>query len=212
MNPRAASAQVELARLDLATGRVNTSVEHARGAVKNEPTNLAAQVALIRSLIGSKDLAGAKAVLDPLLAANPNEPILYVQRGLLASASNDLPGARRAFARALELNPRLVEAISGLAALELASGDFAAARSRVEAAVKALPDSPEVHIIAARTYAASKDLVGAERELKRALELNPDLLPAYTMLGQLTSRRDGSPMRDGSSKPFQCGTPSPCSR
>ena len=124
-------------------------------------------------------------MLDPLLAANPNEPILHVQRGFLASASNDMPGARRAFARALELNPRLVEAISGLSAVELASGDFAAARSRVDAAVKALPDNAEVHIIAARTYAASKDLVGAERELKRALELNPDLLPAYTMFGQL---------------------------
>ncbi len=122
MNPRAASAQVELARLDLASGRVIASVQHAREAVKNEPTSLAAQVALIRSLLGSKDVAGAKAVLDPLLAANPNEPILYVQRGFLSSASNDLPEARRAFAHALELNPRLVEAISGLSTVELASG------------------------------------------------------------------------------------------
>ena len=63
-------------RLDLVTGRVGTSVQHAREAVKNEPTNLAAQVALIRSLLASKDVAGAKAVLDPLIAANPDEPML----------------------------------------------------------------------------------------------------------------------------------------
>jgi Flp pilus assembly protein TadD len=179
------SAQLELSRVELLSGRTSTSLQHAREAVKNDPANLAAQVALVRSLLGSKDIAGARRVLGPLLSEHPNEAALHVQRGYLASAANDLAEARRAFERALELNSRLVEAISGLAAAEIASRDFAAARARVEAAVKAQPDNPEVHLIAGRTYRASKDPVGAERELKRALELAPDLQSGYTMLGEL---------------------------
>jgi tetratricopeptide (TPR) repeat protein len=97
LNPRAAAAQVELSRLDLVTGRVESSLQHARDAVRNEPANVDAQTTLVRGLIAARQLVEADAKLRPLLSAQPNNAALHVQRGLLAAARGERAGARQAF-------------------------------------------------------------------------------------------------------------------
>ena len=140
-NPRAASAQVELSRLELAGGRVECLCAACTRRSKNRAKqSRRAALALVRSLLVSRDVAGARAVLTPLLDAKPNEAILHVQRGYVSAASNDMTAARRAFVRALELDPRLIDAIAGMVVADIAIRDFSAARARIEAAVKAQPD------------------------------------------------------------------------
>jgi tetratricopeptide (TPR) repeat protein len=185
LNPRAAEAQIELARLDLAEGRVGGSVQLASDAVRSEPGNLEAQLTLVRSLLAAKDVSGARKVLDPLMRAHPDAAPLHVQLALASAASNDPAGARRSFARALELEPDSLEAIGGWTALDLDTNQPNAARSRIDAAVARNPNNAELWLLAGRTYAACRDFAATERALRRALTLEPDLLPGYTLLGQL---------------------------
>ena len=54
LNPRAVAAQVQLSRLNLASGDHDAALRYAEEARRTEPANVAARVALARTLLVSR--------------------------------------------------------------------------------------------------------------------------------------------------------------
>ncbi len=103
--------------------------------------NLAQAESLIR--VGQPDQAVA--LLNPILAATPEDPRARNLLGLALTAKGDLPAANREFSRVLKSAPDFYPALQNLAANEYALKDFVASEKHFLAAAKFLPDDPSIN-------------------------------------------------------------------
>ena len=117
MNPRAAAAQLELSRLQLASGQTSAAIQLAEASAKNAPATVGTSLAVVRSLIAAKNLARAEAELARVRAQAPHVAAVHVQAGVLASLRHDSRRARESFEQARTLDPHSVDALAGLVAL-----------------------------------------------------------------------------------------------
>jgi tetratricopeptide (TPR) repeat protein len=185
LNPSASAARVELALLQLSSGAHTASLRDAEEAAVAAPQSRQARMALIRSLLASKQFDRADVELKALHAVAPDQAAVHVQIGVLAASRNQNEGARMAFERALAIDARSVEGLAGLIALDLNAKNFASARQRVDRALAAGPAAPDLLLLGARTYGTVGDWAAAERVLRQAIVDEPTLLPAYGMLAQV---------------------------
>jgi tetratricopeptide (TPR) repeat protein len=185
LNPRAAAAQLQLSRLQLAQGAVAETVQLAESALKNAPGSPEARLTLASGLIAQRDLARAEPLVAELLKEYPEVAAVESLNGLRHLAKKNLPLARVAYERALKLDPRSYPAFAGLTALDMLEQHTAEARARVDARLSASPNDVRVLLLASRVYLAVNDLATAERTLRRVVELSPSDSRAYSMLGQL---------------------------
>jgi tetratricopeptide (TPR) repeat protein len=185
LNPRAAAAQLQLSRLQLAQGAVAETIQLAESALKNAPGNPEARLTLASGLIARRDLARAEPLVAELLKEYPNVAAVEALNGMRHLARKNIPAARAAYERALTLDPRSYPAFAGLTALDMVENKTSEARGRVEARLAATPNDVRVLMLASRVYLAVNDLGTAERTLRRVVELTPNDSRAYSMLGQL---------------------------
>jgi len=185
LNPRATAAQVELASLQLGTGRVSRSMQTAEDAVRAQPKSLDVRLMFVRTLLASKDYTRASREISSLTTEYPTAAPVHVQAGILAASQGSSGVARASFERALSIDPNSIEALAGLTAIDLLAKNVGAAKARIDARLQGQNPRPELLMLAARTYGSAGDLDGAEKLLKRAIESDASLLPAYAMLGQL---------------------------
>lgn len=190
LDPRAGVAELELAKLQLASGGGPAALQRSREALARAPGSLDARLALVRSLLATGDLARADAEIAALRTTHPDTAAVVLQAGTLAAARKDFVRARQAFARALEIEPENIEALAGLVGVDVASGSAAQAKARLEARLQATPNRSDLLLLAARTSLSAADLQSAERFLRRAIDLDSSLLPAYSMLGELYLRQN----------------------
>jgi putative PEP-CTERM system TPR-repeat lipoprotein len=195
ISPRAAAAQVELARLYLLRGAVDrgavdSAAQFAEQAVQNQPDNVQARLTLIRTLMARRDpakgdLVRADAELKPLVARYPESAPIQAEWGTLLVGRGDLAGARKAYEKALQLAPASYEALAGLVALDVAEKKPSAARARLDARLTQAPDDEALLLLSARTYYAAKDLEKTEQTLLKLIQVAPGSLEAYELLGRL---------------------------
>jgi tetratricopeptide (TPR) repeat protein len=184
LNPRAAAAQTQLARLSLQRGDPNTAMDLAKSAVRNAPNSPEAHQALVRALLAKHDFAQADVTLKPLEKAFPNAVPVLVSRGTVDLFLQRLPSARTAFDRAAALDPGNAEVLRGQIALDLAMKKPDEARKRAEAWVEKNPTNSNGLLALAQVYGAQHDVAKLEATLKRIIQQNPAELTAYTMLGR----------------------------
>ncbi len=182
LNPRAAAAQVELSKLNLASGDREAALKHAEAAKQADPVNAAARVALVRSLLSSGDFERAEAEVKVLTAGMPDTTVVHNLTGALQVRKGQVDAARKSFSRALELSPNDAEAITGLVALDIRAKQVSTAVGRVEAALAKLPNKPELLVVAAHVYTSAGEPVKAEQALKRAITADPRFSTGYAML------------------------------
>jgi tetratricopeptide (TPR) repeat protein len=185
LNPKAAAAQVQLARLELARGAAASSVQLSSDAVKGDPANPIARLLLVRGYLAQRQLDRADTELKSLVQAYPDWAPARVELGRLRLQQGNKAAAREAFERALALNAANVGALSGVTALDAAEHKLDAAKARVDARLAATPASSPVLVLAGRLAIASRDLATAEARLKAAVEADPSNFEAYGLLGQL---------------------------
>ena len=70
-------------------------------------------------------------------------------------------------------------------ASRLAAGNVTGALTAADAAVTNAPSDARALVVAARTYGQTRDFAKSEALLKRAIQADPELLEAYSLLGQL---------------------------
>jgi len=185
LNPRAAAAQTQLARLNLQKGDSDAAMDLAKSAVRNAPNSPEARLALIRTLLTKRDFAQADAMLKPVEKAFPNAVPVLVFRGTVDLFLNRLPSARAAYDRAATLDPSSAEVLRGQIALDLAMKKPDDARKRAEAWVEKNPTNANGLLALAQVYGAQNDGQKVEATLKRIIQQAPSELTAYAMLGRL---------------------------
>jgi tetratricopeptide (TPR) repeat protein len=185
LNPRAAPARVQISRLYLYEGAIDSAVVAAEEAVRGAPGSLEARLALIRAWIARKDYAYAEPELAMLRAAAPSVAAVHALDGTLNLRAGSVAAARAAFERALRLDAGSIEAIEGLTWLDERQNALASARKRLQEALVHSPTDERLLYLAARTAVADRDLKAAEALLRRTLDVESLQVDAYSLLGKV---------------------------
>jgi len=185
LNPRATAAQVALSRLNLTSGDGTVALRYAEEARRAAPSSLEVRLALVRSLIASKNFARAETEVSQLLKGAPNVAAVHTVNGMLQASRNNTAAARSAYERALVMSPGSIEPLGGLTILDIQTGNPAQAIARLEPEIAKQPNNPSLLALAARAHLAAGDQVKTEQVLRRAVSIDPRFTPGYAMLAQL---------------------------
>lgn len=189
LNPRAAAARLQLARLQLASGQTADALESAEEVSRERPDDVDAAVLMSRSLRAQGNLPRAEREIAERIARNPNAAALHLERGWLAVQNNDVASARKSFDEALRLAPSSYDALVGLVTVDLAQRNAAAARSRIAAWQQRAPNDARLKVLSARVALSNGDSAAAEQTLRALVTADPSQLEAYDLLGQIAVAR-----------------------
>jgi len=185
LDPTSIDTSLQVAKLQLTSGRADLALPLVEGVLAKEPENLDARLTLVRVLVARGEVARAETEATTLLAKAPKSGDAQAVVGAIAAIKKNAPAARAAFTRALELDKSSVAALSGLISLDLAAGKPADARDRIDRSLAAAPERPALLELAGRTYMALGDTQKAEAAWRKLLVVQPASLVAYAGLGQL---------------------------
>ena len=192
INPRAAVASLQIARLRLARGETAGAVHAAEEASRERPDDIEAAVLLSRGLRAQGDVQRAQREIAARIARQPNAAALRLEMGWLSLQRGDRPAARASFDQALRLAPNSYDARAGLVTADVSEKKLDAARARIAEWRRAAPGDPRLRLLSARVELAAGKTADAERELRELVTADPSQLDAYDLLG-------ASPWRTGSS-------------
>jgi tetratricopeptide (TPR) repeat protein len=185
LNPRAAAARLQLARLQLARGEAKGALETAQEASRQRPGDVDAAVLVSRSLRAQGDLGRAAHELATRIARTPDAAPLHLEMGWLALQRGDLPAARTSFDTVLRLKPASYDALVGLVTVDLAQRNVQRARQRVVEWETRTPGDPRLTILSARVELAAGNSADAEQTLRTLVTADPSQLEAYDLLGRI---------------------------
>jgi putative PEP-CTERM system TPR-repeat lipoprotein len=185
LDPASADVSLQVAKLQLASGRANLALQSAEDVVRKQPDNMDARLTLVRALVAGGNAARAETEVSKLAAQAPRSADVQVLVGTVAAMKKNIPAARAAFTRAQELDSASTAALAGLLALDLSSGKPAAARARIAARLAADPSNPALLELAGRAYMSLGDAAKAEQAWRTLVEVEPASMVAYGALGQL---------------------------
>jgi hypothetical protein len=154
-------------------GLAQPAAEFFRKVLALEPERLEALVNLANLLRAEGRFDAAKALLEPALARNPNDPDLRLTLGSTWRESGDNARAMECYRAALAAVPDNAAALSNLADLLADDGAFEEARALYDRALKAAPKNPQIRLNRAilnllaghlkdgwRDYAARSEIAG----------------------------------------------------
>lgn len=185
LNPRLANAELELARIHLAHGRLKEAEQFAHAAITKLAGYVEAHLLLARIHLMNGQPAKAEPSLKALAQAFPDSPAVQTEVGLLEMSKRNRLAARAAFMRVLERDPTYIEALAGLNKLDIEEKRTDAVKARMTDALRPKPQDGRMLLLASRTYASLGDLPTAEAMLQKAIASDPNNLDAYGMLGRL---------------------------
>ena len=152
------------------------------------PNNADATYWLGQALIGQEDLAGAAALYQKALSANPNSPLLLVGMGHVELLQNKPNDARNRFETAISLSKgkdaNVLNAI-GRANVDAKAGDGAYAIEKLKTAADLNKKSPEILVNLGDAYRKMTDGANAQISYQNALAIDPNYARASFMIGRL---------------------------
>jgi tetratricopeptide (TPR) repeat protein len=190
LNSRAVAAQVQLSRLHLARGAVDSAVQLAEEALQIAPNHLDARISRARAWIVRNDIARAEAESELLLRLFPEAASVYSLQGMLRMRGGQLGRAHAMFDKALTLDSGYLEALDAITTIDTLERRVAAARTRIEGRLKVEPRRAELLLLAGRFYLSQDEMPSAERVLRTLIEADPGSAQGYILLGRaLTQQR-----------------------
>lgn len=130
--PKDATARTLLGMGLLQGGNATKAVSELIAASDLDVEDTTPEHLLISHYMAGKNFDQALEVVAKLEKKRPNDPDVYVQRGLALFAKKDLTGARASLEKALALQPAYLPAATGLVRMDFARKDFASAKSRLQ--------------------------------------------------------------------------------
>jgi tetratricopeptide (TPR) repeat protein len=132
--------------------------------------------------------AEAKALLQQVLAINPQSARAHLTLGMLAMDERNVEEAGTQFKKALEAEPDMPEANYRLGNLALATGNLAEAETRHKAALAQDPFKEEAYNDLGLIFSVTGRFDDAVKAYKKALELDPAFVVAHVNLGVAYAR------------------------
>jgi arylsulfatase A-like enzyme/Tfp pilus assembly protein PilF len=129
--------------------------------------------------------AAALADLEPLIAADPGNPVFRTRLAQALRESGQTDRAIALYREVAALTPADPEAWYNLAAALQEGGRTAAARDAIDRAVHLDPGRPEAHNTLGIVYLAERKLEPARQEFLRATAADPRDAPAWNNLGNV---------------------------
>jgi tetratricopeptide (TPR) repeat protein len=184
INPRAAPAHMQLARIHLASREPSKAVSAAKRAVDENPRNSEATALLARGLRSQGNVQRASEELQEALAKGPR-PALLLEKGWLALQTRNYAAARTAFADAAADAASVAEARDGLIAVHIAEKNFDGARASLRQWRGGSDNDPRLQLLAAQVELAAGQFDAAARELGAANAAGDDSVEVHELLAKV---------------------------
>lgn len=155
-------------------------------ATRSAPRNTDADFARARALRAGGELAGARALLAPLAASQPNDPVVHHEFGLTLAALGESEAAVAAFRHAVALKPDWSKAWRALSEALAARGDTAGAEAAKLNEIRASAHDPYLQEAALALF--DNRLSDAEPLLRARLKADPFDVAAIRMLAEVAGR------------------------
>jgi tetratricopeptide (TPR) repeat protein len=172
--PESSGVAVAYAELLTMDGKISKAIDVAKGALKQDETDVDAMLALARAYIQNEQHEFARFILTMAEKNDPSLPEIYYLRSQVFAATDFGYLAKADLVKAIELKPDFVEALVNLAVMELDGGSFEDAAAHLEKAIALVPDSSEIHLDLGEAYRGMRQWDKAYSHFKKAEELGAD--------------------------------------
>jgi tetratricopeptide (TPR) repeat protein len=143
----------------------------------------------IFALLSSLTSINSRSFYDPMsfwnssISQNPNNILMYTNRGFEKYIRNDFQGAIEDFTKALALNPGYAAAYNNRGTVYSAEGDLEKAIKEYDKAIDLDPKYAEAYNNRGKAYADKGDYDHAILNFNKTIELNPNYAEAYKNRG-----------------------------
>ncbi len=183
-NPADPELRLELARTYLAEGRSRDALQLLQEGSSVASVDLRRDMLFVAALNAERGPAAARAQIEKLLAARPNDVATLNVGAAFFAARWEFERAHNLLRQALTLDPRSVPTLFGLAQLDADTGDQAGAEATLRTALAAEP----ANVLARLALSDLLTRRGAYNDAKQVLVAGPGKAPAIELrlaMGQL---------------------------
>ena len=152
LDAKSSLALRQLGEVELQAGEDAKAIEHLKRARETAPDDPAVAFLLGRALQKTKDLDGARLVLEEGLKKNPNEPMARLLLGNIYLDLKNLDAAADQFEAVLLTQPENVEGQLGIAKTLISKSDFTGAARGLEDLTKSQPNNADGFELLAQAY------------------------------------------------------------
>ena len=169
-----ATLNTSLSAANAALGKNDVAKALLAEALATQPDYIPARLADIRATAASKDLPGAQAKIDALLASHPNNPEALLMKGNLLSATGDSAGALAQYTKAIEAKPSYLAAHSAAISSLMQANKTDEALKQLEALRKIAPKHPQTYYLDAQLNYQRKEFKSARESAQQVLRISPN--------------------------------------
>ena len=163
--------------------------------VQSDPADIKARMGMVSSFVADKNFAEARASLDQILEANPDEVGVWLYSGSLQVQLRNFEAAAASFKTALGLvsangaaDQARRQALAGLAEALVEQDRVDDARPHLEQLVAEAPEALQTKLLVARIAYIEEDWKTAQQNLLQIVGAAPDYRPAQVLLGAVQLR------------------------
>ncbi|MFH5803905.1 tetratricopeptide repeat protein [Alienimonas sp. DA493] len=161
----------------------DAAVADFSAALETLPNHLASAAERANTLQIGGTPEQAREAFDQMVAAFPENPLVYNNRGMYLLSQDDREGAVADFTRALELNPNYHYALTNRGKAALDAGDTTAAIADFNRSLELNPNQPGVYGFRGNARLFAGDLSGAAADQQTAVQQAPTNPTAHSDLG-----------------------------
>jgi tetratricopeptide (TPR) repeat protein len=181
-NPKEPNVRVDLAELLTKLGKPEQAKPIIDELVKQQPDNYAALDIQFKVDVADKDVGGAKAAADEMVALQPKQSLGYFYEGTIAETDKRLDDAAQRYSKALELAPEAQEPLRGLSRVLVGEKRAPEALKRLDAVIAAYPADTFAANLKGELLLEQQRPADAQVAFKTAIDRNPKLPLSYRNL------------------------------
>jgi tetratricopeptide (TPR) repeat protein len=185
LSPPEADPYLALGRAYVRRGDNLKAIRWFDEALKREPDDYPADLALVPALMATGQDARALDVLRRAVTFYPNDDQLFTNLGNVYLRMNMLADAQNALSHAVAANPERSDAHNLLGLVALRNDEKTTAEKSFREAIRWQPDLVEAENNLATLLTGNHDFPEAEFYFQKAIENNPDFAEAHHGLGLL---------------------------
>ncbi|MBL8339536.1 MAG: PEP-CTERM system TPR-repeat protein PrsT, partial [Rhodoferax sp.] len=181
-----AELKVALVAAYAALGKASESQAALAAALAADPNNPAAQLIQAREKASKRDIDGALAMVDGILARAPGFEEAHRFRGdMLAYGKQDAAGAMAAYRKAVEVKPNYIEGHASILTQLLRERKFDDAAKQLDALRKVAPSVPTTFYFDAMLAYQKRDIKTAKERSQQLMKLASNSALALQLAGAI---------------------------